>query len=236
MFEHDGVTRREALIGAVSGLALAAFESQRAGAQAAPAAQVSGQVAGVVFEDKDRSGMASAANPGLAGALVSNGRDVAVTGADGRYTLPLPEEATIFVIKPKGFMPPVEPATNLPRFYRHHQPKGSPGELNLRFEGLKPTGPLPASVDFALRRQDESQAFNAVMVADPQPETGGRSRLHPRGPDRGALRRRRFLRPHRRRHHVRRSLALSALERDHGLDRASVVEHRRQPRPQFRRA
>ncbi len=29
-----------------------------------------------------------------------------LTGPDGRYTLPLPDEATIFVIKPAGFMPP----------------------------------------------------------------------------------------------------------------------------------
>jgi len=95
-----------------------------------------------------------------------------VSGPDGRYTLPLPEEATIFVIKPAGFMPPIEPLTNLPRFYRHHQPKGSPPELNLAFEGLPPTGPLPASVDFPLHRQDEPKAFNVVLVTDPQPETG----------------------------------------------------------------
>ena len=76
-----------------------------------------------MFEDRDGSGVASAANPGLAGVLVSNGRDVAVTGADGRYTLPLPDEATIFVVKPAGFMPPLEPQTNLPRFYRHLIPK-----------------------------------------------------------------------------------------------------------------
>jgi len=37
---------------------------------------------------------------------------------------------------------------------------------------LPPTGPIPASVDFPLRRQDEPEAFNAVMVSDPQPETG----------------------------------------------------------------
>jgi hypothetical protein len=173
MSEHhrDGVTRRDLLIAAANGLALAAAEPLRAETQASPVGQVSGQVAGVVFEDKDGSGVVSAANPGIPGALVSNGRDVAVTGADGRYTLPLPEEATIFVIKPRGFMPPVEPATNLPRFYRHHQPRGSPPELNLAFEGFRPTGPLPASVDFPLRRQDESQAFNVVMVSDPQPET-----------------------------------------------------------------
>src|SRR5579871_1640527 len=164
----DGMTRREVLIGAAGGLMLAAVEPERAAAEDAAGAQV----AGLVFEDRDGSGMASAANPGLAGVLVSNGRDVTVTGADGRYTLPLPDEATIFVVKPAGFTPPLELKTNLPRFYRHHQPKGSPADLDLTFEGLAPTGPLPASVDFALRRQDEPKAFNAVLVTDPQPETG----------------------------------------------------------------
>jgi C terminal of Calcineurin-like phosphoesterase/N terminal of Calcineurin-like phosphoesterase len=169
MFEHHGggITRRDVLIGAAGGLALKALEPLRAEAQASPASQVSG----MVFEDRDSSGVASSANPGLAGVLVSNGRDIAVTDADGRYTLPLPDEATIFVIKPVGFMPPIEPMTNLPRFYRHHQPKGSPAELNLTFEGLAPTGPLPASADFPLRRQEEPKAFNVVMVTDPQPET-----------------------------------------------------------------
>ena len=179
MSEHhgDGFTRRGVLMGAAGGLALAAMESQRAQAQAAPGRKfrpslgTGRQVSGIVFEDRDGSGVASA-NPGLAGVLVSNGRDVAVTGGDGRYTLPLPDEATIFVIKPAGFMPPVERQTNLPRFYRHHYPKGSPAALNLRFEGLAPTGPIPASVDFPLRRQDEPDAFNVVMVSDPQPETG----------------------------------------------------------------
>ena len=170
MSEHhgDGITRREVLIGAAGGLALAAVDASAALAQDSPTSQVSG----FVFEDRDGSGIASAANPGLVGVLVSNGRDIAVTGADGRYTLPLPDEATIFVVKPAGFMPPLEAQTNLPRFYRHHQPKGSPADLNLTFEGLAPTGPLPASVDFALRRQDEPKAFDAVMVTDPQPETG----------------------------------------------------------------
>lgn len=174
MSEHhgDGLTRRDVLIGAAGGLALASIEPLRAQAQASPASRTSSQVSGAVFEDKDGSGSPSAANPGLAGVLVSNGRDVAVTDADGRYALPLPEGATIFVVKPAGFMPPVEPLTNLPRFYRHHYPKGSPAELNLTFEGLAPTGPLPASVDFALRRQDEPRAFSVVMIADPQPETG----------------------------------------------------------------
>ena len=158
------VTRRDALIGAGAGLALAAIPASPALAQGA-------SVAGIVFEDRDGSGVAGPANPGLSGVLVSNGRDVAVTGADGRYTLPRPDEATIFVIKPSGFMPPLDPLTNLPRFYRHDQPQGSPASLGLQFEGIAPTGPLPASVDFSLRRQDEPKAFDVVLIADPQPET-----------------------------------------------------------------
>ncbi len=159
-----GVTRRDVLVGAAGGLVYAAIEPVEALAQGAT-------VSGIVFEDRDGSGVASLANPGLAGVLVSNGRDVAVTGVDGRYTLPLPDEATIFVVKPPGFMPPVDPLTRLPRFYRHHQPNGSPAALNLTFEGLGPTGAMPASLEFALKRQDEPEAFDVVMVTDPQPET-----------------------------------------------------------------
>src|SRR5271165_767089 len=172
---HNGITRREVLIGAAGVLALAAVEARRAEAEESQAAQVSGQfsaqVTGLVFEDRDGSGVASAANPGIADVLVSNGRDVETTGPDGRYTLPLPEEATIFVVKPAGFMTPVDPATRLPRFYRHHQPLGSPASLNLEFEGLAPTGPMPASLDFPFKRQEEPVAFDVVMVTGPQPES-----------------------------------------------------------------
>jgi hypothetical protein len=103
--------------------------------------------------------------------IVSNGRDIAVTDAEGRYTLPLPDETTIFVVKPSGFMPPIDPLTNLSRFYRHHQPDGSPASLNLTYDGLAPTGQLPASLDFPLRRQQEPTVFDVVMLSDPQPET-----------------------------------------------------------------
>ena len=167
--ESGGLTRRDVLIGAAGGLALAAIEPQRAEAQEW---QARGKFPAWCSRTRTAPARRAPANPGLAGVLVSNGREVAVTGADGRYTLPLPEEATVFVVKPAGFMPPVDPETNLPRFYRHHQPKGSPAELNLTFEGLAPTGPLPASVDFSLKRQDEPSAFDVVMLTDPQPETG----------------------------------------------------------------
>ena len=159
-----GMTRRDVLAGAASGAALAALAPHSALAQGAAT------VSGIVFENRDGSGKVGSGNPGLANVLVSNGRDVAVTDAEGRYTLPLPDEATIFVVKPQDFMPPVDPTTQLPRFYRHHYPNGSPASLNLMFEGIAPTAPMQASLDFPLARQDEPKAFEVVMITDPQPE------------------------------------------------------------------
>jgi hypothetical protein len=160
------VSRRDALLVAAGGLA--AVVAPAGSAQAAPEAAT---VSGFVFEDRDGSGRRGANSPGVAGALVSNGRDVTVADADGRYSLPLPDEATIFVVKPAGYAPPVDATTRLPRFYRIHQPQGSPAGLNLAFEGIAPTAPLPASLDFPLHRQDEPAAFDVVMFTDPQPES-----------------------------------------------------------------
>ena len=48
------------------------------------------------------------------------------TGKGGRYELPIDDDDIIFVIKPRGYMTPVD-ALNLPRFYYIHKPAGSPG-------------------------------------------------------------------------------------------------------------
>ena len=71
----NGVTRREVLIGAAGGLALAAIEAPRRRRRRRGRRPT---VSGVVFDDRDGSGAPGADNPGIAGALVSNGRDVAL--------------------------------------------------------------------------------------------------------------------------------------------------------------
>jgi len=109
--------------------------------------------------------------PGVEGVLVSNGREVVRTDAQGRYTLPLDNESVIFVIKPRGYGVPIDPATKLPRFSFIHQPKGSPADLRLRFRGVDPTGSLPESVDFPLIRQPEQSKFDVLLFTDPQPES-----------------------------------------------------------------
>ena len=130
----------------------------------------SGTVSGIVYENRSGSVHRQASDPGIAGVLVSNGRDVIKTDADGRYTLPLEDGSVIFVIKPSGYAVPVD-ADMLPRFYYIHQPAGTPQNLNLRYRGIDPTGPLPDSLDFPLRKVDEPQKFDVIVFTDPQPES-----------------------------------------------------------------
>jgi 3',5'-cyclic AMP phosphodiesterase CpdA len=162
---HD-LTRRDVMKGAAGAAALAA-----ASVPLQPGLAQGATVTGVVFEDRSGSGRRQPGDPGIAGVLVSNGREVAKTDASGRYTLPIDDESIVFVIKPTGYMVPVEPGTMLPRFYYIHQPKGTPADLNLRYRGIDPTGPLPASVDFALRKAEEPAVFDVLLFTDPQPES-----------------------------------------------------------------
>ena len=71
-----GVTRRDVLLGAAGGVAaaLTPLASTNALAQGAT-------VSGVVFEDRDGSGTRGSGVPNV---LVSTGRDVAITDAEGR--------------------------------------------------------------------------------------------------------------------------------------------------------
>ena len=108
---------------------------------------------------------------GLPNVLVSNGRDVTATDAEGRWRLPAPEPCVLFVIKPAGYMPPVDPVTGLPKFYYLHSPEGSPAALDLTYAGIAPTGLLPSSIDFTLTPQQEPDAFEVVLFTDPQPES-----------------------------------------------------------------
>jgi hypothetical protein len=128
---------------------------------AAPVAYLSGSV----FADHNADGRRDAAEPGLAGVLVSNGTDVVATDAGGRYTLPVAPRSEVFVIKPPGYELP-RGAHNVPMFYRLHWPEG-PGE-ELRYGGVPPTGALPAEHDFPLRPGTARDAFSVLVVADPQ--------------------------------------------------------------------
>lgn len=165
MTEDLAPISRRALLATTAAFALAPLT---AGAQT-PAV---GETAhGVVFEDADGSGKRTTASKGVAGVMVSNGHDVTKTDADGKWSLPVAPGQSLFVIKPPGYALPLHAETQLPHFAYVHQPAGTPGELNFRFAGLAPTGPLPDSIDFALSPVKESTKFNAILFTDPQPES-----------------------------------------------------------------
>ena len=79
---------------------------------------------------------------------------------------------SLFVIKPPNWTTPIG-AGGIPRFSYLHQPHGTPAILPLAPRGVAPTGPLPASIDFPLQRQPENASFEALLLADPQPENDG---------------------------------------------------------------
>ena len=165
-FSHDDLTpsRRDVVkYGTATAISAAIPRSRLLAADTAT-------VSGIVYENRSGALRRQMSDPGIAGVLVSNGRDVLKTDADGRYSLPIDEESVIFVIKPAGYAVPVDEEM-LPRFYYIHQPAGSPQDLNLRYRGIDRTGQLPESVDFALTKTVEPQKFDVIVFADPQPES-----------------------------------------------------------------
>ncbi len=111
-----------------------------------PGPSSAGLAQGVVFEDRDGNGVRDEGERAVAGVKVSNGVEVVVTDQEGRYALPVSDDTTIFVIKPRDWGMPLN-RHHLPLFYYIHKPLGSPDERYL-FKGVPPTGPLPRSIDF----------------------------------------------------------------------------------------
>ena len=123
---------------------------------------------GVVYEDSNGNGSRQVGESGVAGVRVSDGLQIVTTDEDGRWSMDIGDKAVVFVVKPTGYATPVD-ANQLPQFYYIHQPQGSPA--NLRYPGIEPTGELPDSIDFALMPQEEPSVFEAILLADPQPQT-----------------------------------------------------------------
>ena len=133
-----------------------------------PHSALEANATGQVFLDSNKNGSLDAGERGIAGVRVSNGLDVVTTNDEGRYTLPVDEQSIIFITKPRDYAIPVN-AHMLPQFYYIHQPAGSPA--GMRYEGIAPTGPLPEQINFALIERQESAQFEAILFADPQPQT-----------------------------------------------------------------
>ncbi|MFK8111957.1 MAG: calcineurin-like phosphoesterase C-terminal domain-containing protein [Rubripirellula sp.] len=121
---------------------------------------------GVVYQDANGNRKRDDSELGIPGIKVSNGVDIVKTDDQGKYKLTIDDDAIVFVIKPRDWVAPLN-QDNLPQFYYIHKPAGSPSDF--RFAGVDPTGPLPKSIDFPLRKNPEPEKFKAIMFGDPQP-------------------------------------------------------------------
>jgi 3',5'-cyclic AMP phosphodiesterase CpdA len=124
-------------------------------------------VQGYVFEDKNQNGKKEQNEKGIANVAVTNGLEVALSNAAGKYELPCSDDVIISLIKPSNYKIRVD-ENNLPQFFYNHKLSGSP---KLKFKGVDPTGTLPKSVDFGLIPQQENEKFTSLIFGDPQPYT-----------------------------------------------------------------
>lgn len=146
--------------------ALASFDYV-AGIHVVPGTDAPAEVArGTVFHDLSRDGIRQPHEPGLAGVLVSNGREVVRTSADGSWELPVRDDMTVMVTKPAGYATPTT-EDGVPQYFYHHKPAGTPGAF--RYGGLAPTGPLPAAINFPLIETVATERFSCIAMGDTQP-------------------------------------------------------------------
>ena len=115
---------------------------------------------GTVFLDTNNDHVKNDYEKGLPGIRVSNGRDIVKTDSNGQYSLSVTDDTIIFVIKPRGYITPID-ENKLPIFYYIHKPNGSPE--GLKYPGVPPTGPLPESIDFPLIEQTETDTFKVLV-------------------------------------------------------------------------
>lgn len=132
--------RRDVLTAIAAGALV--FLSPRAAPAAAPRHNVHGRVI-------NRCSGNEGAAAGIAGVMVSNGRDVAVTDASGRWHLTARTGDTIFVIKPAH--------------WSYEQDSGVP---NFSAAVAQPRPEVP--IDFYLRPTPEPSAFEVLLLADTQ--------------------------------------------------------------------
>lgn len=125
------------------------------------------QAKGTVYLDQNENGRRDPGEKGIPGVKVSNGAQVIKTDARGRYAIALPPESTLFISKPAGYMVPLN-EVQLPQFYYHYYPNGTPGVAAWKWPVIEPTGPLPENIDFPLLPDKARAIFRAMGFADPQ--------------------------------------------------------------------
>ena len=166
---QDHPSRRDVMVGSaltIAGVAIAEAASPTIAQPAARPDTITGRVTEIPSgSDASRDGKP------LPDVLVSNGREVIRTDATGMFRLPLEPGQTIFAVKPAGHTPRLDPATKLPLVAYVHDPDGTPAELAFQYHGMPATGAAPTSLEFQFSRTPEPDAFEVLLLTDPQPES-----------------------------------------------------------------
>lgn len=124
-------------------------------------------ITGMVYRDANKNGKYERGEKGIKGVAVSNGVSVTKTDRKGRYKIILEENSTLFISKPSGYALPLD-ENNLPLFYFHYYPEGSPEDMNFQYPGLEPTGPVNSDINFALYKHKEPKKYDVIWLSDPQ--------------------------------------------------------------------
>ncbi|TFH73575.1 hypothetical protein E3V39_10270 [Gammaproteobacteria bacterium LSUCC0112] len=131
---------------------------------------------GTVFVDNNNDGILNPGDTGIANVSISNGCDVVLTDAEGRYEIDIAALQILFISQPTGYTVAVD-QNNVPAFYYRHYPDGTPALIDghavqWRFPVVDATGPLPSAINFPLTQIiDASTQFDAHAFADTQART-----------------------------------------------------------------
>lgn len=155
------LSRREMLAGSA---ALAAWPSV---GETASRYSHNDTATGYVFDDVSGNGQRRAGDRGLAGVMVSNGRDVVLTDADGRWRLPVRSGQFVFVVMPPDFE--AKSSDGIPNAFHRFQSATALAGVKPVFTGAASTERMRGSIDFPLRRKPQSRQFEALLFADMQP-------------------------------------------------------------------
>lgn len=133
-----------------------------------PKVQTNPGFRGIVFEDINHNGVQDSNESGIKNVVVSNQYEVTSTDANGCFSLPLRSNTTVYVTKPAGYEYPVN-ENNLPEFYYHYFPEGSPAALE--YAGLSKPENTAEKISFPLYKTKSKNEFKILVMGDPQPRT-----------------------------------------------------------------
>lgn len=142
-------------------LAAALFLTFTLGMNEAVAAE---QMRGHVYVDANGNGVRDVREAGLAKVVVSNGRDVVQTDADGAYRIDVRPGDIVFAVKPGGYSAHRR-ENGLPAFWQAYQPD-SPEPF--KYGGLSQALSLQFDVGFQAERKRPAGPTRVLLFADPQ--------------------------------------------------------------------